>query len=732
MQRKRIQVNVSGATRRRHREFILALCAFALIILFSWIELHFFGLNSYLFLVVFNINLILLLLILFLVFRNVVKLFLERRRKVPGSALRSKLVIAFILLSLVPTFLMFLMSVKFVQTSVDYWFRSQVENSLQQALEVGKSFYVQAQERMRRRGEFIIDHIRKRNFLWGGQGMDAFLQQKSEEYGLNLIGIVAPNLQEQNWHAANTWKDIWREVKGDVDWKDLQEEKADFWSTVLSARDQDLLCAVLPVDNGKTGFLVLGVSMGQYMVARMDQVVEGIEEYKKLEVLKGPLKVAFYLLLGVMSTLIVFGAIWFGFRLAKEISAPIQALSEGTQRIAQGDLTVRVQDQSADELGQLVQSFNAMAQDLQGSQERLNQANADLGRQNVELEQRRKYMEVVLNTITSGVISLNQVGQITTVNQAAQSILGLDRQDLVGKAPLTLLSQEQSRMFLEAMHQVGRAPNSTWQRQMDLQVSKGERKLLVNAVGLRPSQGQDMGLVVVFEDVTELDKMQRMAAWREVARRIAHEIKNPLTPIKLSAQRLERKYGELAEDGSFRECTSLIVRQVEHLQQMVKEFSAFAKLPDVQPVMEDVRTLLRETVGLFENSHAFILWSLQIRPDLPPFRFDPSAMKRVMINLLTNAAEAIKNQPEPEVQVSVSLDAKGGWVQIEVGDNGPGIVDEERARLFEPYFSRKKGNAGLGLTIVKSIVNDHRGYVRVRPNHPQGTVFSVELPVSGP
>ncbi|MFP4034112.1 MAG: sensor histidine kinase [Desulfovermiculus sp.] len=730
MNREFISAHASQGTRRkRQRELLLALGAFALIVLFSWIELHFFGVNSYLFLIVFNLNLILLLLILFLVLRNIVKLFLERRRRAPGSVLRTKLVIAFVLLSLIPTLLMFLVSVKFVQTSVDYWFRSQVDRSLQQALEVGKNFYSQSQERLHSRGRYILTQIEEQEFLWGGKGMDEYLHEKAEEYNFNLIGVVAPSLREQNWHDNKAWAEKWPEVKAEIEWGDLRE-RPKVWSTLLSAQNEDLIVAVVPADRGRTGYLVLGAGLGQGVISKLDQVVEGIEEYKKLEVLKGPLKVAFYLLLGVMALLILFGAIWFGFRLAKEISAPIQALSEGTQRIAHGDMAVRVQDQSSDELGQLVQSFNAMAEDLEKSQERLNLANLDLGSQNLELEQRRKYMEVVLNTITSGVISLGPDGRITTVNQAAQSILDMQADQLIGQSPLQLLRNSHRELFADAMSQVTRVPNRTWQRQIDLELGDKERKLLVNAVGLRPGQGEDMGMVLVFEDITELDKMQRMAAWREVARRIAHEIKNPLTPIKLSAQRLERKYAGLAPDESFGECTRLIVRQVEHLQQMVKEFSAFAKLPDVKPAVDDLPALLKEVLGLFQNSHSFIAWSLHVQPALQPFRFDRSAMKQVMINLLTNSAEALKSSPQPEVALRARMDDKGGWVHIEVRDNGPGIEAEERSRLFEPYFSRKKGNTGLGLTIVKSIINDHQGYVRVAPNHPQGSVFTIELPMT--
>jgi two-component system nitrogen regulation sensor histidine kinase NtrY len=714
--------------KKRSREMALALGAFLLIILFSWIELKFFGVNSYLFLAVFNLNLILLLVILFLVLRNGVKLFLERRRNVRGSRLRTKLVLAFIALSIVPTFLMFIVSVKFVQTSVDYWFRSQVDSSMEKALEVGKSFYSMSQERLNAQGEHVVEAIRKRQFLWGAEGMDRFLEQKAEEYNLSLLGVIRPDLEEQNWHAAPIWSKQWPRVKEQVDWVGLKDRPR-YWSTMLNKTYRDLLLGIVPVDQGKTGFLVLGRTVEQNLLTKLEEIVQGVNEYKQLKTLKNPLKVAFYLILGVMTMLIVFGAMWFGFRLAKEISAPIQALSFGTQRIAHGDLGVRLEDRSADELGLLVQSFNAMAEDLEQSQERLNQANRDLARQNLELEQRRRYMEAVLNNITSGVITLDREDRISTVNRAAESILSQDADRLLGRNPLEMLSGSYRQMLDEVLGKLRQSPNSQWQRQLDLPLKNGERKLLLNAVGLRNSQDEDMGMVIVFEDITELDKMQRMAAWREVARRIAHEIKNPLTPIKLSAQRLERKFASQVEDKAFAESTQLIVRQTEHLQQMVKEFSSFAKLPEITPEFGSLEPLLHEVVGLFENSHSQIAWHLDLNGPLPQFKFDRSAVKRLFINLLTNAAEVLREEPSPEVCIASRYDPDGGWVWVEVRDNGPGVDQEELSRLFEPYFSSKKGNTGLGLTIVKSIVNDHRGYIRVEPNTPRGSIFKVEFPV---
>ncbi|MFW6314049.1 MAG: ATP-binding protein [Desulfohalobiaceae bacterium] len=715
------------SSKKKKTEFLLALGAFLLIIVFSWIELKFFGVNSYLFLAVFNLNLILLLVILFLVLRNSVKLFLERRRNVRGSKLRTRLVLAFISLSLIPTILMFFIAIRFVQTSVDYWFQTKLDSSMEQSLQVGRAAYTRAQDRLQRQGEYIVQEVRDMGLLWGGSAMDSLLRQKQKEYGLSLIGVMSPGLQEQNWHAGQDWEKRWMEVKAKVGWQGIKEDP-EYWSELFRVQDRDLVLGVFPVDQARTGYLILGESVEQGLLAELEEIVQGVEEYKQLKTLKNPLKSAFYLLLAVMTMLIIFGSMWFGFRLAKEISAPIQALSLGTRRIADGDLGVRLEDKSGDELGLLVQSFNEMAEDLEKSQDRLSQANQDLARQNLELEQRRKYMEAVLNNITSGVISLDQEDRISTVNKAALEILSTTSERLLSRKVSELLPREYLPLFNEALERLRHSPQTHWQRQLDIPLGSSQRKLLINALSLRSDQGENMGMVMVFEDITELDRMQRMAAWREVARRIAHEIKNPLTPIKLSAQRLERRYSAQVQEETFSQCTGLIVRQVEHLQQMVQEFSSFAKLPEVSPEQNRLQPLLQEVVGLFQNSHADIQWSLEVDKELPEFRFDRLSLRRVLINLLTNASKVLKGQPEPRIRVVAELVRENGLVRIQVQDNGPGFDPDEQARMFEPYFSRKKGNTGLGLTIVKSIVTDHQGYVRVKPNSPRGSIFMVELP----
>ncbi len=727
-------ITVSGPdpkeSRKRRREICLALGAAGLIGVLTWIELQFFGLDSYLFLAFLNINLILLVLVLFLVGRNVFKLIIERKRKVLGSKLRTRLVLIFVALSIVPTILMFFIAVRFVHTSVDYWFQEQVGHSMEQALEVGQVFYSSVKTGLEVRSEVTLEQIRSQRFLWGGQSMDSFLQEKKDiEHDLTLMGIVTPSLQEQNWYADEEWEDYWPEIKQNIPWDELLE-RPEYWTGMWPSENYgDLVVGITPVDEAKTGFLVVGQTLEPGLLSRLDGIVQGIEEYRKMETIKDPMKSALYAILGVITLLIIFGSTWLGFKLSREISAPVQALAEGTDRIAKGDMAVRLDDQSDDELGSLVRSFNKMARDLEKSQKSLTEVNRRLEQQNQELDARGRYMHAVLDNITAGVVSVDYEGRITTVNKAAEYLLGIDSKKVLGKHPLDLVEGEYRDLVQDVLNQLHDLPESQWQRQLDLDVQGKLVKILVNAVILHGEQGDEHGIVAVFEDITELDKMQRLSAWREVARRIAHEIKNPLTPIKLSAERLEKKFSHKVGDESFVQSTQLIIRQVENLQQMVQEFSSFAKLPEVRPRPDDLNHLLQELVAMFEQSHRHIRWELTVAEEVPEFNFDRDALKRVFMNILVNAAEALEGFSQAQVEIDLDYDPQLKRVFVQIADNGPGLGSVERAKMFEPYYSSKKEGTGLGLAIAKTIVSDHGGYVRVKSNQPQGTIFVVELPV---
>jgi len=707
-------------------EFLIILVSIILIILFSWIELKFFGVNSYLFFVVFNLNIILLLVILFLVARNSVKLFLDRKRNVGGSRLRIKLVLSFVTLSFIPTILMFLISVKFVQTSVDYWFRNQIDNSLKTALEIGKINYKYIQDELKAN----LDKFNKIHFSRYNE--KKLIKLASDFAKQNNIGIlILKNDKKEIGFIQNNWKKIWYKLKNKIEWESIQK-KNEFWINIYSFEGLDYVLGVAPLKKGsvkKYDFIILGIKLKYPITEKMEKIVQGFYEYNQLKSLKKPLKTSLYILLGVMTLLIIFGSIWFGLKLAKEISYPIQALSYATKRIALGDLEVRIEDESEDELGSLVKSFNLMAEELKRSQRRLNETNQLLSRKNKELEHRRQYMEAVLNTITSGVISLDSQFKINTINKSALEILQIPEGNIVGKGLFDVLPQDCRDKFSSLLLKLEKYPHKVIQTQLTISVEKKERKLLLNLVSLKRHENEQVGTIIVFEDITELDKMQRLAAWQEVARRIAHEIKNPLTPIKLSAQRLEKKFSNLIDDPVFKEGVRVIVRQVDHLQSLVKEFSEFAKLPEITPTKNNLQTLIDEIYLLYTTSYPQIMWKKNIDSKIPAFNFDANAIKRVIINLLNNAVEALQKEQNPEIEINCTFDKNFSNVVIEIKDNGPGLSPKEKARIFEPYFSMKKGSTGLGLTIARAIVKEHGGEITANSQKGKGSRFQIILPV---
>ncbi|MCJ7774154.1 MAG: ATP-binding protein, partial [Desulfobacterales bacterium] len=428
-----------------------------------------------------------------------------------------------------------------------------------------------------------------------------------------------------------------------------------------------------------------------------------------------------------IAVLLIFLAIWFGLYLAKTISVPIQELAEGTRRVADGDLEFSIARVGDDEIGSLVESFNKMTRDLRHNTEQLELSSQELRKKNIEIEERQKYMGIVLENISAGVISLDAKGLISTINKSAEKMLNLKSGDVLNKRYKDALTARHLGLSEEIMENLNDSPDDTVELPLKLTIDGKPKSLLVNINKLKDDAGQHLGLVVVFDDLTELEKGQRMAAWREVARRIAHEVKNPLTPITLSAQRLNRKFSGKLNDEVFNECIEMILDHVEMIRNLVNEFSSFARFPTANPKPHDLSAIIDETVVLYKEGHQNIEFRLKIGDKIPRLNLDRQQIKHAMINLIDNAIGAIEEKGI--VSISLSHDPILKMVRLEVSDNGKGITDEDKTRLFEPYFSTKKAGMGLGLTIVSAIISDHNGTISVQDKVPQGAKFVIELPV---
>jgi two-component system nitrogen regulation sensor histidine kinase NtrY len=717
--------DLSSESRRKRNELVIIGVISILIILLTAIEMKIPQVggkipiaNNIIIFSLININIILILLLIFLVIRNLVKLIFERKRKVLGAKLRTKLVVAFVSLSLIPTALLFFVAVGFITNSVEHWFSAQVEQSLQGSLEVAQTYYRDFAKSMVSSAKQVSDHLSKQGAFKGGKGLGPHreaLEVKRQEHRLSTLGIF---LKDGNTVRVEdpTLKGVFQDPPRDLLEAGFSGKEV---SRNLPSGEGEVITGIAPIVNPLEGGEVVGVVVASHFIpksltAKMRGISQAFVEYKQLKILKKPIKFSYMMALLMITLLIVFSATWFGFYLAKDITIPIKELAEATHRIATGDLNFRIQMKSADEIGMLVQSFNQMTGDLQVSRS--------------ELEQRKKYMEVVLKNVAAGVISIDEEGSVTTINTSAEQMLEIKGEAILEKKFSEVLAKEYVEQIDALLKELRSSQRDSIEKQITLTLKGNPLSFLINLTTLKDEEGKSLGVVIVFEDLTQLIKAQRMAAWREVARRIAHEIKNPLTPIQLSAQRLRKRYLEkLQEDGAvFDECTRTIVKQVEELKGMVNEFSNFARMPASQPTPSHLNEIIQETLVLFQEAHKQVHFEF-IPHDLPVFNLDRDQIKRVMINLIKNSLVAIGK--EGEIRIETSYNPKLQMVRLEISDDGCGIPDEEKGKLFEPYYSTKKSGTGLGLTIVNAIIADHNGYIRIRDHLPKGTTFLIELPV---
>jgi len=676
--------------------------------------------SNLIFFLLINLNLLLLGLLVFLVTRNLVKLVLERRRGLFGSHLRSRLSLAFVTLSLVPSVLLFLVAHGLLTAAFDAWFNVRIESSLKGAQEISESYYQFAANNALHFADEVARRTAQQGFADSSRRplVQRFLDDKRRELNVASLGVFdaagMPMLESSDTSQLRPPSEAADNLAAVL----LGEKTA---RTIRFGRG-DVVRAAAPIRNAQGA--ILGAVVVDYRVPRnvsdkARDTIRAYQEFRQLSVIQQPLKSGYILTLSLITLVVIFSAMWFGFRQAKAITDPLERLAIGTREVAQGNWSHRIEGGGDEETRVLVDSFNQMTADLQEI--------------NSELVERRKYLENLLANIAAGVVSLSPHGNVTTLNPVAEEMLGLSVDQVLGRPWSDVFETSALRKVAEVIREGLAQPQREVQRQVKL--TGGDRIVtaLVTATTLTDDAGQPRGLMLFFEDVTHLLRVQRMEAWREVARRLAHEIKNPLTPIQLSAQRLRKRYGDqLAEDGAvFDECTRTIIGQVDELKRLVSEFSTFARLPSAELTPQDLNEVVDETLVLYREAHPDIEFELRAEADLPAVDLDRDAIKRALINLLDNAVAACHAVAEPprRVEVTTAQVAARHVLRIEVADTGCGMGRDVKLRLFEPYFSTKREGTGLGLAIVSSIVADHQGYIRVQDNQPRGSRFIIELPM---
>jgi two-component system nitrogen regulation sensor histidine kinase NtrY len=714
--------------RRRRREAVIIALTAVIFLVFAVFETRLarFSNSSSLwgnivFFLLINLNLILLVLLIFLVTRNLVKLVFERRHGIFGARLRTRLVLAFVGLSLVPSVLLFFVAEGFLNAAIENWFNVRIESSLEGSLDVAQSYYQFAANNALYFAREVGEQATERHLWSSGRRADLqrFAQQQLKV--LNLAGVEVLAADRTSLASATSAEVGPRPPATPSDVSAELFNGQEIAHTYSFGRG-DIVRAGVPV-RGKDGAIVGAVTI-DYLVPRnvskkARDISRSYEEYRQLSGMKQPIKNGYILSLALITLVVIFSATWFGFQQAKSITIPLQRLAEGTREVAQGNWEHRIEAGGDEETAVLVDSFNQMTAELQQI--------------NSELVERRKYVENILANINAGVVSLSHTGAVTMLNHAAESMLGLRLPQARGKHWRDVFQRSDLRNVAEVIGDALAAPDEPLERQIKLTGGDHIITTLVSTTLLTDDAGAPRGLMLFFEDVTHLLRVQRMEAWREVARRLAHEIKNPLTPIQLSAQRLRKRYAaELSkEDGAlFDECTRTIIAQVDELKRLVNEFSMFARLPAVDLAPQDLNAVVDETLALFRPGHADIVFDFRPAEGLPPIEIDREAIKRALINMLDNAVAACQGLPDRgRIEIVVSHLPARGTVRLEVADNGTGMTRDAKLRLFEPYFSTKKEGTGLGLAIVSAIVADHQAYIRVQDNRPRGSRFIIDFPL---
>ncbi len=706
-----------------------------------------------------NLNIIVVMVLVFLVAKNIITLVLDRRRNILGAKLRTRLVTAFVGLALVPTVLLFLVARGILESVLQGWFSPQIQASVDGALAVAKFHYDASETQVYRNTHNVAVGLAELLPLLG-QSADAltaeprsvqidpklrdvlvsFLDEKRSEYGLFELTLVDP---EGNELVRTTGSESRRGVVRVPD-PQLGSVREALGGEILvkpeTAAEYEFLRGYAPVGQEARYVVVATNWIAPEMGNVLSSVMNAYDDYKELATYRRPLASTYLLTLVVVTLLTVFAAIWVGFYLARGLTVPIGLLARGTAQLAAGNLEHQIPEVGDDELTVLVRSFNTMTSDLKETTD--------------ELVARRRYMETVLESVAVGVISVDRGFAITTCNSVAGEMLGVGDSD-------TLRGQDCRRVLPGALAEqvtaltellfLGTDKMAT--ANVSVHVHSQRKHLQLSITKLLGEAGESIGAVLLLDDVTELVSAQRMAAWREVARRIAHEIKNPLTPIQLSAQRMQRRFAlgerQPAEDGDramILESTEIIVKQVENLRTLVNEFSRFARMPKSDPRPANLNRVILDAVAMFRDAHPEIQFELRLDESLPEFPLDPDQMGRALINLIDNGIASIAEAKREEsgsgcdgtsgeegscgiVSITSKFDRELGLAILSVSDTGLGVAESDRERLFEPYFSTKRGGTGLGLAIVSTIVSDHHGFIRVRDNLPRGAVFVIELPV---
>ncbi len=678
-----------------------------------------------------NVNIVLLAIVFYLIARNLLKLSYERRRHVLGVNLKTKLITSFIVLSL-PAMGFHLFASYFIATNLESWLKGQQESVIQSAQNVSDAYH----QNLRKTMEF--QHLIWKNYLNESKGEFSSIRPlKNIEANVSIYSDDQKLLGQ--WMQTEISQTHWTSLSTN-EWYQIRTKKQIWFTKELE--DRLIYRHIAPFSyQNKKFFLEIFFPASPYSSNAISEIISQGHNTRFLTESEDLVR-GYYLIIFLLMTLfIIFVATWLAFYLARGFVQPIEDLALATQRVSEGELgfQVKLQGPLDKDFALLMKSFNSMSRDLLEHQIALNKTTSNLQDSHRTLESQIRFVELVLENITTGVMSLDVEGNIEILNHSAKQMLKLKPGVDTDRHYRDVLEDESLEQFEEMVQQIKSDKERSISRNLIVHKKDGAVEVSTTLLILQNSEGKSAGMVCVYNNITEIQRLQRARAWREVARRIAHEIKNPLTPIQLSAERINRKYaGEVSDDVALHQSTQTIINEVQHLKRMVSEFSNFAKIPESNPQISDLNQIIINVQHLFhENLPARISLTTDLSESLPQLPLDSEQIRRVIINLVDNSISSIEkkgtlsrifNQGKIIIRTRHVPDLN--IICMEVEDNGTGIAPEISDQLFEPYSTTKEHGTGLGLTIVSQTISDHNGFTRFRNLETGGVCFTIELPVN--
>lgn len=661
---------------------------------------------------------------LFILLRNIIKLYYSRSKDEAGGRFKNRLVFFFIAFSIIPTLLLFFFATDLIERGIEKWFNTDIDSIMAKTEELEPSYYERAKEELKHFSKIMATDIREfKKYTYQNRiFLDNSIKKQMKEYKLDVVNIYRNDKEILTKFNPVIPLQEYKDLPRDIVWRSLG---GDDYFPIDSLKKGVLIRSGVRFNTpeGDRILVITGKYYPDRYIKNLKSLSAMVNKYQQLKPIKAPVKTTYFLLFVFITILIIFSASWLGFYLAKGITTPIEKLASAASEITKGNLDVQIDYTAKDEFNSLISEFNKMVVDLKENRDKLS-------KRTIELKQRRSLTENILNTITSGVIALDSAGDIIDINPEAERMLALKSSSVCNTNFGTALADHQYKDISSIIEKAYKTKFKIIEKELNFKIKGKILNLATKITHIRnPVNKKFSGLLVVLTDLTALMKAQRLLVWREVAKRIAHEIKNPLTPIQISSQRIlkalelpDSKFRKIVEDS-----LNIILQELESIKNLAEEFSQYARLPEVKFTTGDINQVLEKLVSVYSSIYNNIEFKVNLDVEIPALvKMDTEQIKRIFVNLIDNGIEAMNKKGT--LEISSKYIAGSQFIRIEIADTGPGISDEDKEKLFIPYFSNKSGGTGLGLAIAHNIIEEHNGLISVVDNNPRGAKFVIEIP----